>query len=153
MIVSWLAVAAWAAVIFWFSSQAAQESDGLSIGVTQALVDILANVFPDVGDMNLGVANHTVRKLGHFGVYLILGFLVCNGVWAASRKNSARGFLKAWALCIVYAGLDELHQYFVPGRGAQFSDVLLDSLGALIGIVILILLVRIQYCRQSRISR
>ena len=40
-----------------------------------------------------------------------------------------------WLLAILYAVLDELHQSFVPGRGATMSDVGIDSIGAGLGIL------------------
>lgn len=38
---------------------------------------------------------------------------------------------------MIYACTDEIHQLFVPGRSGQFRDVMIDSLGAFIGILIL----------------
>ena len=32
---------------------------------------------------------------------------------------------------------DEVHQLFVPGRSGQISDVILDSAGALAGVLVL----------------
>ena len=37
---------------------------------------------------------------------------------------------------IIYACFDEFHQYFVTGRSAQFRDVLIDTSGVIISIVI-----------------
>jgi len=37
----------------------------------------------------------------------------------------------------LYAATDELHQYFVPSRDASFRDVLLDTAGAVVGILAL----------------
>jgi len=42
----------------------------------------------------------------------------------------------SWFFAIVYAITDEIHQYYVPGRSSQFSDVCLDATGAMIGILI-----------------
>jgi len=39
----------------------------------------------------------------------------------------------------VYAATDEFHQLFVPGRSGQVKDVLLDSCGAAVGVLILML--------------
>jgi VanZ family protein len=36
--------------------------------------------------------------------------------------------------CVLYAVSDEVHQLFVPGRGAQVTDVLIDNAGAFVGI-------------------
>jgi len=45
--------------------------------------------------------------------------------------------LIAVAVAGVYAASDELHQYFVPSRGASIADVLLDTTGAAVGILAL----------------
>lgn len=74
-----------------------------------------------------------IRKTAHFSVYLLLGVLVMN----ALRRSGVIG-LKAVALaigiCVLYAVSDEVHQLFVPGRGGQARDVLIDSAGAILGI-------------------
>ena len=44
----------------------------------------------------------------------------------------------AWLWCICYAATDEFHQLFVPGRYGMVRDVILDSMGALTGIVVCI---------------
>ena len=52
-------------------------------------------------------------------------------------------------IATAYAATDELHQVFVPGRSAEFTDVLLDSLGALAGIWLYLAWHRRQIDRQS----
>jgi len=42
----------------------------------------------------------------------------------------------AGLICVGYAISDEIHQIFVPGRGPQIKDVLIDSGGAAVGIFI-----------------
>ncbi len=42
----------------------------------------------------------------------------------------------AVATGIAYAGSDELHQHFVPGRQAAFRDVAIDSAGVLLGVML-----------------
>ena len=44
---------------------------------------------------------------------------------------------------IIYAISDEIHQAFIPGRGPQLADVILDSMGVLTGIVLIILVLEI----------
>ncbi len=46
-------------------------------------------------------------------------------------------------LSFLYACTDELHQVFVPGRSAQFRDVLIDTLGASFGAIITYLIVKL----------
>ena len=35
----------------------------------------------------------------------------------------------------IYACIDEIHQLFIPGRGSQIRDVLIDSIGAIMGLI------------------
>jgi len=37
---------------------------------------------------------------------------------------------------LVYAALDELHQYFVPGRSCTMYDWITDGFGALMGFLL-----------------
>ena len=39
------------------------------------------------------------------------------------------------AFCFLYACSDELHQHFTPGRACMFTDVLIDTGGALTGML------------------
>ena len=51
-----------------------------------------------------------------------------------------RPFILSQIIGTVYAITDEWHQYFMPGRSAQISDILLDAFGVLTGIIMMILL-------------
>lgn len=90
-----------------------------------------------------GTGNYFARKLAHVTEYAILClffylfFSDCASLLPdkASSPASGREPLKALALCLLcsflYACGDEWHQSFVPGRSALFSDVLIDTSGAL----------------------
>ena len=49
------------------------------------------------------------------------------------------------SLCIgiLYATSDEIHQAFVPGRGPQVTDVMIDSMGVVLGILIVLFILKI----------
>ena len=64
--------------------------------------------------------------------------LLC-GVWLDARRKRKVSALFAWGTATVYAATDEFHQLFVPGRSGQVKDVLLDSCGAAVGVLILML--------------
>lgn len=122
----------WMALIFNLSSQVAEQSNKLSTGFTKVVVKALEKVIPKV-NFNIRSFNHIVRKNAHFFTYLILGILVLN----ALQRSGVLGYQSiglAAAICIFYAISDEVHQIFVPGRGAQVKDVLIDSTGASVGI-------------------
>lgn len=39
----------------------------------------------------------------------------------------------------MYATSDEIHQYFVPGRACMVEDVFIDTLGVILGILLIML--------------
>jgi len=138
--IAWFLVISWMAVIFYMSSQPAVASDGMSKGVTKLIIQIVSVIYPldiEVVSTQLWVDrfNHTVRKLGHVTEYLILGIFVANA-YKKSGVNGCKLMMYSLILCFAYAVSDEFHQYFVPGRGPGWSDVMLDSFGAALGIII-----------------
>ena len=130
-ILPWAAVILWMALIFFFSAQVAEQSDQLSTGITEKIITIIKNVIPDAG-LIVETMNHVVRKYAHFFVYLMLGVLTANAL-RSSGMRGLKGLALAFAICVLYAASDEVHQLFVPGRSCQLTDVLIDSTGALIG--------------------
>ena len=54
--------------------------------------------------------------------------------WENSYR--ARWHWLSWAGCTLYAATDEIHQLFVAGRTGKWQDVLLDSSGALAGLLL-----------------
>ena len=63
-----------------------------------------------------------IRKLGHFSEYMTLGFFSFSYLSNLFIENNN---IK-----------DEFHQTFVPGRDGNIVDVLIDSSGALVGILV-----------------
>ena len=75
----------------------------------------------------LGTWDEVLRKLAHVTEYAILGFLLLRAIgreWPALLVG------------VLYAASDELHQHFVHGRHASPIDVLIDSVGLLVGIFV-----------------
>ena len=74
------------------------------------------------------------RKSAHFIGYMILGILASGLILYYGNIN--KKYLLAFLICVIYAISDEIHQLFVPGRSGQVRDVLIDSAGSLLGIII-----------------
>jgi len=137
-ILSWTAVLMWLVLIFSLSAQPAEQSDELSKKVTEVIIETVDRVVPLETDEKPTIDlverfNHIVRKYAHFSAYLVLGLLIMN----ALRRSGVRGFkafMFSLLFCILYAVSDEIHQLFVPGRGAQVTDVLIDGAGSIVGI-------------------
>lgn len=82
-----------------------------------------------------------VRKLmGHFGLSALLGFgIFCTIFLLDKRKWMA--FTATPVLSFAYAGISEFIQYFTPTRFCTITDVLIDFIGALIGMAVAMLIV------------
>lgn len=62
---------------------------------------------------------------------------------SASGLRNLKSYAIAWAFSVAYAASDEIHQLFVPGRACMPLDVLIDSSGALAGVAIFALVVKL----------
>jgi len=139
-LLSWLFVLAWVIVIFILSSQPAEVSNKLSKSITRIIIKIIDLVHTldiETGTMQnwLDVLNNKVREYAHVMVFLILAVLVVNAFERSGAKN-VKTFVFSFAFCAVYALSDEIHQTFVPGRGAEVADFLIDCTGTLLGLTI-----------------
>ncbi len=75
-----------------------------------------------------------VRKAAHFLEFALLGFLCCVTARYFTKKKSV--FLTVpFGYCVLTALADEGIQLFSQGRAGRFTDVLIDSGGALTGLL------------------
>ncbi len=151
--VSWAAVLAVAVAIFLFSAQDARQSTQVSHGLIEQIVLWYTKYFGipcSTGQLIqiTGFWDHLVRKLAHFSIYSLLGFCCCNACYSTffQLKKSFGFSLLAGSL---YAVSDEIHQFFVPGRSCQLSDMVLDSCGVMFGILLFCTLFAIVTKRRS----
>ncbi|KRG15336.1 VanZ family protein [Lederbergia galactosidilytica] len=124
----------WMVLIFTLSDQPRAESRVLSLNLTEKVMSTIKKVSPqlEVSEVRL---HHLIRKSAHFFAYCFLGILVCFAI-KRMKLTQARGIGLALTICILFAISDETHQLFVSGRGAEIKDVVIDSAGASLGIVL-----------------
>jgi VanZ family protein len=129
-------------VIIWMAVIFGASTDLMSTQHTSRFTEpLLRWIKPDISDEAIRRAQFTVRKTAHAVEYAILAALV----WRARRKSGGdtpRPWLWAEAKFAVlfsacYAALDELHQHFVPSRQGSIGDVLLDTFGAVLGVLLI----------------
>lgn len=132
--------------IFTMSSFGHNSSDAQS----NLFVDFIAQNFPHVRHglennlISLNTLVFLVRKTAHFTEYAILGALFYLNLTQFPKLNShIKKLLLPILFSFLYAVTDELHQVFVPGRSAQFRDVLIDTLGASFGAIITYLIIKL----------
>jgi VanZ family protein len=142
----WLLPLLWMVVIFSASSDTHSFQRSSRI-----IAPLMRWLFPHMSEATINVVVLIVRKCAHLTEYAILAYLF----WRALRKPK-RDDPRPWSwreggyailLVALYASTDEFHQLFVPGREASVKDVLLDTLGAVVGMVLVRAIVR---WRQQR---
>ncbi|MBR4240749.1 MAG: VanZ family protein [Eubacterium sp.] len=126
-IVFWCLTAVIMAVIFYLSAQVADDSAEQS----GFILELLSKVFS-----SLGLTDHIVRKTAHFLEFAALCFMFNYSLCYTKGK-----FQKILSVLLTssYALSDEIHQIFVEGRSCQFSDWLLDTCGALFGLLMFLI--------------
>jgi VanZ family protein len=104
----WGAVVAWMALIFILSAQSQLPTPG------EDWLDFI------------------IEKSAHTFEFAVLGALSLRAL-TAGRMPGRRALGVAVLLAWLYALADEFHQRYVPGRSADWTDILFDWSGALIG--------------------
>jgi VanZ family protein len=132
---AWVPVGLWMAAIFGISTDL-----GSAAHTSRLLEPVLHWVDPGISPDTISWVNFIVRKGGHLSGYAVLSllllrafrrsFLVAGGPWS---WRAAR-----WAITIValYAMTDEYHQSFVASRTASLGDVLIDSTGGAMALLV-----------------
>ena len=87
-------------------------------------------------------------KVAHATVYGILGMLLLGALPRPAGGYTGRQVCISTLLAGLYGMSDEIHQYFVPGRTADVQDWLADTLGALLGTLLLAQLSRVYKSAQ-----
>jgi len=113
----------WAALIFLFSSN----PNPLSPLPEEAIPAIKA-----IRILGMRLDN-IIWALLHIFLYAVLAVL-CARALAYQRDLTPQLFWTAFAVTLLYGVSDEIHQVFVPGRGFQYYDFLMDGVGALLGL-------------------
>jgi VanZ family protein len=137
---------AWIIVIFTLSNMPSEVSNSKSQGTINTVIEKTLEMTNDSGitdkhptkeKINKVVAflNKPLRKCMHASVYFILSILLYNLFCLYKISNWKRCILSV-ACSFLYACTDEFHQLFVDGRTGQFTDVLIDTLGAVLGVIV-----------------
>ena len=78
-----------------------------------------------VGGVNAGI---NLTSLYYFAVFFLFCFFSLISVFG-KEKITKKKLIFVLIISLIYAALDELHQFFVPGRNANINDFLIDSSG------------------------
>lgn len=125
----------WMITVFNFSNEPADTSQNTSLNITKKIVEtfVKKDTSTEQKEQILEKTDHIVRKLAHFTLYAIGGFLIFNFI---NTYNFGDINKIIYSLCtgVIYACTDEIHQLFIEGRSGQITDVMIDSLGVITGL-------------------
>jgi VanZ family protein len=125
-------------IIFSLSAQNGEESTELSHSFVMAFLERLG----------LTINEGFLRSCAHCLEFMGLSVLVFNAVYGTFETRLTP--VIAFAGTVFYAVTDEIHQIFVPDRAFQLSDILVDSTGALIGVIVSLIILKIMLTIKER---
>lgn len=108
------------------------EPASLSSARSGRVVDLLGE-YASAGSESISM--FLVRKSAHIFMFFVLGILIyalLQSFNLSRKKQIAYSVLIAFC----YAMFDELHQMFVPGRSGEARDILIDTIGASVGVLL-----------------
>ena len=141
---SWILVIIWMIIIFMFSNMDTIKSNGTSKEMINKVVETTIETSNNIGIIEetpteeekqniINNLNLPLRKIMHFTEYLILSLLLLNALTKTKIQNK---YFITIIICFIYAITDEYHQTFIDGRTGQFIDVLIDTTGSILGLII-----------------
>ncbi len=134
LVIDWVLAIIWMCLIFAGSTNLMSAEH-----TSRFLVPFLLWLDPHVSFKTIMLAQLIVRKCGHLTEYAILATLIWRVLrhhWQVVRRSFWRPAIMALALAIIFAATDEFHQSFYPSRTATVHDVLIDTMGAIAGLLI-----------------
>ena len=145
---AWALCAAWMLVIFMMSAMPGDVSGQQSGFVTELLEKALALVLgaQTAEKIPMDTLELIVRKCAHMGEYAVLFWLWAHALSVSGAKHPAR---TALIVCALYAASDEFHQCFSDGRGPSPIDVMIDTVGASIALLLRAAALRLRRLKEE----
>ena len=133
-------------IIFLLSNQKAQDSKQLSNSfITKTIINIYEMKHGKITEeKKIEIKENysfIVRKAAHFTIYLVLGLLV-SLVLIGKNLNIKQIIIYGVLICMAYSITDEIHQIFVSGRSGEIRDIIVDTCGSTVGILLNIIINR-----------
>ncbi len=150
-IISLIFLIGWMGLIFYMSHQNASVSSGMSGNLIKNVVRFF---IPQISESDLlsivSAMQFIVRKTAHFAFYAILGILSFIHISTYKSLPIKAWFFLSLVVSMLYSASDEYHQTFVAGRSGELRDILIDTLGALTGIIFALIIYKIHRAIKNR---
>ncbi len=134
-------VLSWIALIFSFSMQDAYVSSEVSKGFTKDIIRVIGFLSQDIAlAIDLDTFHAMLRSFAHFILYFFLGLWVVSAL-KYYFNDWFRLLIDSTLFGLIIAIFDELYQSMVPGRVMSMNDIFIDTLGVLLGSILMVLVV------------
>jgi VanZ family protein len=143
-IITLILIIAWMLLVYFLSNQVAEDSANLSQGFLKTILKLL-----NLKGETLFITEHVIRKLAHLALYTLGGILIYTHVKTYNLEENSKVMISQ-IIGMTYAITDEIHQAFVPGRSGEVRDVLIDSLGIAIGMLIIAIIYTIKKKKEGK---
>ena len=80
--------------------------------------------------------DYPLRKLAHMVEYGILALLFARALKGSTTWSRRTIFALALSFSVLYAATDEYHQTFIAGRHGTPRDVIFDTVGATVALIL-----------------
>lgn len=114
------------------------------------LSGLLRKLIPAITPQMIEHMNAIARKMAHLTEYAILAVLLYRAMHQGYQRKMTQAFRYSVGFSLIFAALDEFHQSFAGNRTPSVWDVMIDGVGAAIGIGVLMY---IHKCSHRSIRR
>ena len=128
-------------IIFGFSSQDGEKSGNISKKITEEIITRIPQIQEKEQNEREAITlriEKVIRKIAHFSIYTAVGLLLMALISTFEIKEKNR-IIISLIIGIIYASSDEIHQSFVPERSPMITDVMIDTMGVMLGILLIML--------------
>jgi len=153
-----LLIFVWMLVIFNFSSKNTYKSNSDSKKITYKMFNVGLKITNklNITDVNTSIKafelsnryNLHARKCAHGTIYFILGILI---YCLVNIVNKCNPYIVSTLFCFIYAITDEVHQLFVSGRTSSFVDIIIDTLGCILGLIFIYIIKKVRSIKYEEI--
>lgn len=119
----------WMIFIFIMSHTNGNDSSNQSNFIAQIILGFI--------NVDLNILTFIIQKIAHMCEYALLFLLIYYGLHKTIKYQYK--LLISLIISILYACSDEFHQIFISGRSGQFKDVIIDTIGMIIMLLIIYL--------------
>lgn len=127
-------------LFIWGNSMLSREASAAISRFVGRLLDSFVSEGPTLSD---GEGHGILRKIAHATEFCSLGILLSWGV-RMLREKLWEFMVYPACIGVAVASIDEIIQMYVPGRGPHIRDVGIDSIGVILGVLMVALIVKLR---------